>query len=228
MAQGLLRRVRFDIQCLVFEDMGHATRVGANADLSVSLLELLARATAGDEDARNELATRLLQRLRMGLRRRMPLIDPSIIEDAMEDAVLALLERPSLYVAAKSDLESYIRLASMRNVLDSVRKATRRRAIESQAAAAMPLATSPATLDKEPDRVNLLLHLAVTPVEREFARALLIGSHPQDLARILGLGDVSQTVQRREVKRTTERLRIRWRRMFGLGTVGLRRARRCG
>lgn len=165
---------------------------------------------------REELAAYLLRRVRRLLKRRMPGLDLAIVNDAVEDAILGYLQRPELYKPSCSRLDTFILLAARRDALNMIRRLQCRHRAEGIAASMQPRLY-------QMDEVGLFagrcpavvdwLGVARTDAERAFLKARLAGERrTRQLACILGLSTNDPLEERRLVKRTRDRLHLRFRR----------------
>jgi|SRR5579862_2351673 len=169
----------------------------------------------GDALAREELCGYLLLHVVRILRGRLPTLDLASINDAVEDAVLDYLSRPSNYDPNRARIDTFITTVAIRRALNLQRRARRRQAAESSFAAEQPVLAFKETVDQgEVLTFELLRRVCDTRTEWAFLRARLSGQHhTQDLAEILGLGDLSLEGKRRAVKRMADRLGSRVRRL---------------
>jgi DNA-directed RNA polymerase specialized sigma24 family protein len=88
----------------------------------------------GKISAREEIARILLERVRFVLSRQMPHVDPAIVNNACEDAILKYLANPQVYQRSRARLDTFVRFVARRKVLDAVAKEARRKRIEQNAA----------------------------------------------------------------------------------------------
>ncbi len=181
----------------------------------------------GDGEIANEMTALLLATTTSAVRRRLPRIDPAIASEAAEDAILKYLSRPAMFDPAKCPLDQFLGIVAVRMGLDRIRREKRRRQAEVSAAETISVrpefrAMSDAIDRHEEDRrralqASILARLARTPDEAAFLAAKLAGEHRTEaLARVLRSGSMkgsTMSAKRDMVKRVTERLRIRARRI---------------
>jgi hypothetical protein len=146
----------------------------------------------------------------------MPTVDSTIVNDAVEDAILDYLRRPDRYNPARSRLDTFIALAAKRDVLNALacdrRRQTREAAIASLQSPNTNLKNW-STLDKSDVSWTAVWELLTSNPERLFFLARLDGERRTGpLAQILGLHTSPPEEQRRAVKRMTDKLRNRLRR----------------
>jgi len=173
----------------------------------------------GEVLARQAIAVLLVRRVGTTLHRRMPTVDSAIINDAVEDAILGYLTRPDAFDSSRSRLDTFLSLAASHNVLNALAREDRRRRVEGRAAAEAQAAAKQGALFNDvasrgdPTTIRLFM-AAFNPLERQFLSARHFGERRTvELARILRLTHLAVPDQRREVKRETDRLRIRLRRL---------------
>ena len=161
-------------------------------------------------------ALKLLPHLVVSLKKWSHGVDMADIQTAAHDAVLRYLNDPSRYEAHLGSLFGWLRSVAL-NRLRDMRRCDRRRARREVLAGVDFFASCPA----EPDgswSLNSGRHLTARSVlqvaknrrEWDFLTARLDGQRRVvELARILGLGSVSDSEKRRVVHRTWARLRAR-------------------
>ena len=164
----------------------------------------------------DDVVVTLLASARRILRCRFPSVDAHMIEDACEDSILSYIKSPDAFDPARSCLTTYICVRATRRLIDALRAAAVRRSAEHRAALARPTVTtqtheSPST-ESRSAWSSLLVNATLTRAERRFALAWLKGATHDELARTLDATGRSDE-RSRQVKRVTERLRLRWRRL---------------
>jgi DNA-directed RNA polymerase specialized sigma24 family protein len=150
----------------------------------------------------------------------MPSIDPEVINDSVEDAVVRYLRQPHLFDGSRSRLDTFISMIATHNALNILDAQGRRRQAEGRAAAEAT-ATAPETVlpqrgwDKGKVPAIRSFMRGLEPRERQFLAARLAGERrTSELARTLGLSHLSVTDQRQAVKRENDKLRVRLRRLY--------------
>jgi DNA-directed RNA polymerase specialized sigma24 family protein len=178
-----------------------------------SLATLHGALLTGDETARDRLASILLARVSRILIHRMPSIDRSVINDAVEDAVIHYLDHPHSFVPTRSSLETFITFAAWRNVKDLLRASGRRRRAEERAAAENQAGVKSTSNDRR-SRPSWLLGVAANDSERRFLSAWLFeNASVRELASVLGKEGAPTSEQKVAVRRVKEKLRLRLRRL---------------
>ena len=196
--------------------------------------ELHSAILRGDAEARETVSACLLQFVQRAVRSRYPCVDPGIINDAAEDAVLKYLHEPLRYDPNRGSLHRFVTSVALNRAVDLLRRAKRSR--ERQALLAeqtlghislqqdCPRQAEPVLggcdvlFESETSKPSLWAKIAdsqvsLTPVERRFLEARLNGEHRTEvLAAILKLGDRPRQEQKRTVKRMKDALRLRIRR----------------
>jgi RNA polymerase sigma-70 factor (ECF subfamily) len=169
----------------------------------------------GDTKARETLSADLLSRVYRTLIRRMPATDPTLINDAVEDAILAYLENPNVYDPARSRLDTFITMAAAHRALNALRSQKRRIAAEERFGTSLITTPTPNHVVARESRIgDQIRRVVVNRSEHEFLLARNAGvRRTQDLASVLGVMHLPVSEQRRVVKRLTERLRARLRRL---------------
>jgi len=170
---------------------------------------------SGGDEVREQLATCLLPRLKLAIRIRLPGIDVDTASDAASDAILKYLQSPAIYEPSRSRLDTFLAIVAVRLAIDMIRRELRRHANEASVARASIVMT--AAEDRDGDlRVIEPTRLCKTSEEWRFLEAWVDGERTvARLASLLGGDEFSEDEQRRLVKRTTERLRMRARRALG-------------
>ena len=177
---------------------------------SVRLARLHAAVQRGDRAAVEELSASVLDKAFRVLRRRWRNTDPALVNDAIVDALLRYLASPTLYDPRRSRLDTFLVALAFHRLRCLVRGERRRRSAESQNL----VATVEPNYQFASGPVRLALARDFTARERLFLEAWLRGENRRlELARLLGADQLPDKQQRRLVKRTTERLRIRLRRL---------------
>lgn len=91
------------------------------AEFSHSLLHQ--RLLAGDDPtAVSDCIAAHLEPLTAWLLDRNPILDPHLCEEASEEALLALVKEPAKYQSDLLELDSYLRLAASRDLLNLLRR----------------------------------------------------------------------------------------------------------
>lgn len=186
----------------------------AHHNFASTLARLHTRLLAGDVQARDDLSRLLLHVTSHRLRRKMPSVDPAVIEDAVEDELMKHLCVPCAYDPSRSTLDRYIALGATHNVMDALRRNQRRLKHEVPIGDNWPeVAISFSTARLWSGELRLALKVTNTKQERVFLCARLRGERRTVvLARILGLDSVPIHEQQAAVHRTWVRLRSRIRR----------------
>lgn len=181
-----------------------------------SALHHLAR--AGGHHATEDLAASLLEETLPILRRQLPSVSEDILTDGVVDAILKLLASLECWNPQLASLRTFVVRCAYRRVLDGLRAEKRRRRAEHVAAQSRTLTSCEADSWLQPPKSSLRELAALIPdtAERNFLRAWLTGERgTASFAAILGIADRPVAEQRRQVKRTMERLRNRLRRRAG-------------
>ena len=84
----------------------------------------------GDVAAREALATSLVQTCARNVRRRLPRIDPAVVQDSVDCAVQSHLADPRLFDPTRGTLLAFIERAAVRNAIDQLRSERARHARE--------------------------------------------------------------------------------------------------
>ena len=106
---------------------GHAPSGIARRD---GTLRLHDRLLVGDVDAGEALAASLLQTCPRSVRRRLPRVDPTVVQDSIDRAVQSHLADPRSFDPTKGGLQSFIERAALRNAIDQLRSERARHARE--------------------------------------------------------------------------------------------------
>jgi RNA polymerase sigma factor (sigma-70 family) len=175
-----------------------------------------------DEVVRQNLAARevltllLLTRCSQILKRERPFLDPTVVSDVVEDAVLHYLSAPERYEPSRAGLDTFILHDARYRILHAIRSDQRRRRRDSTVTRGDPAAVPEP--DTEGDRNDGLLAILIPKVangrERAFLEAKAHGERRTSaLAEILGLPQLSASDKRRAVKRVADKLLLRLRRL---------------
>ena len=166
---------------------------------------------SGDLEARNRAAAILLNIVVVRLSRRQPHLDPHLIHEAVEDAILNYLNDPRRYDPTRAALITFICMVAFRNVIDLLRKSTTRRRYENEVASLTSTIVNGRQDERSLVRLkSLYSQLARTDAERRFVTARANGERRIEvLALILDPGALMPDVQRINVKRMMDKLRIR-------------------
>lgn len=192
--------------------MAHEQGTDAEFD-GASSLQLLERAKAGDEQARDELIARYLPRLRRWASGRMPewVRDGLDTQDVVQEAVINTFRRiEGFEPRSEGALQAYLRQGVLNRIRDQHRRAVRRPvpgALDSQAED-----QSPSPLDLAIGRQAVERYEAALSRLREDDRAAVIarvemGASNEEIARMLGKRTANaarMTVERALVKLARE------------------------
>lgn len=186
------------------------------------------RLIAGMPGARDELARSLLTLVRPRFRGRRWSVDPDVVEECIEDAVLGYLNAPETYDSRRASLDRFVAFVAKNKLIDHVRQAGRRLRHEVPAGGKLPDVAD--RNDQAPriwHRLRAVLTAARTKGERAFLGARLRGERRAEaLGKILGIDHLPICVQRTEIHRTWMRLRLRILREHRLQPVPVRVASR--
>jgi hypothetical protein len=139
-------------------------------------------------------------------------VDSDLINDAVEDALLAYFGAPGRYDSSRARLDTFIVAMASHRLRTLLRSQRRRRIAEERLSKS---AITPAMVLLT-DRVRTAVRVKLTDSERRFLEARMAGERrTPELARLIGSDDVPIDQQRLIVKRMTERLRLRLRRLGG-------------
>lgn len=195
---------------------------------SAQLLTLHRRLLAGDRTASEEVVGLLHASLTQEVSSQFPHTDPHIIWDGVIDALLDYCARPQQFDADRGiPLESFLRLAARRNVMNMLRSAQRRKTREE----AVGHAWAASSVELDPAAGNLLRKEESMRQQRQRAAlaSTLQNSNDQQLlalrlqgvrrteafAELLGITHLPIATQRREVKRAKDRIDKMLRRRTG-------------
>lgn len=190
-------------------------------------LEIHTRLCEGDPVAPADLAEAFLDPLAIWLQRKNANIDPHLCDEAAEDAILALIGNPRSFNTNRGALDAYLRMSArgdLRNLLQKEgRHRSRRAGIETvelfaadrndvqETADPLHIVEQAAALEtpmlhRIPDSVRASLNR-----EEEAVLTLMAEGERQTeaYASILGILQLPQAAQRREVKRVKDRLKRR-------------------
>lgn len=162
-----------------------------------------------DRAAIERVTELLLPVLQTRLRRAFPRVDPHIVAEAVEDAILAYEREPSNFHPDRSPLIPYLVRVASHDLLDRIRTDNRRSVREAEYAAF--LRSQPRTSEApHPDcsMIPVLARVAFRRGEpdRDAIRAWLEGERRTAvLAEALGLANLPVVDQRAEVKRFKDR-----------------------
>lgn len=184
------------------------------SDVGAFLLKLHTRLLGGDAKAFDEVPV-LLHLLERSLRVRYPgCRDQAAINDAAEDAILIYLASPERFDPARARLDTFLGVIAGRRLLHYIRTDVRRRRRET---ATWTETVEPAAPSDQPPNIDVLFALideAAQGPERDFLLAKAHGERSTErLGSILGLDGLSDNQSRQTVKRTSDRLMIRLRRL---------------
>jgi RNA polymerase sigma-70 factor (ECF subfamily) len=185
---------------------------------SSQLLGLHRRLCDGDRTASEELAALILEPLVDAISRRFPRSDEQTIWDGVVDALLDYCARPAQFDAGREvPLDRFLHLASRRNVINLLRGEARRRAREETAHSDVS-----AAVELDPTAGNILQQEKTREVQQQQEGMMKRLSDPRDqqilalrlqgerrteaFAEILGISHLPIEAERREVKRTKDRI----------------------
>jgi DNA-directed RNA polymerase specialized sigma24 family protein len=177
---------------------------------SDALIALHIRVLAGDRLAPECMAAIVLASAVRILRKRWQRIDPALVNDAVEDALLKYLAVPGQYDSSLARLDTFIVAVASRRLLTLLRSERRQRRAGCPASAV----TVNPEMTIVTDRVQSAFEAILSHSERVFFDARLSGeTRTEELAQLIGATGLPPNMQRQLVKRMTERLRIRLRRL---------------
>jgi DNA-directed RNA polymerase specialized sigma24 family protein len=172
--------------------------------------------STGGGAMREQLAACLLPRVALSVRARLPGVGAEILSDATSDAILRYLQRPSIYQPSRSRLDTFLTTIATRLAIDALRKEARLRAVETALDSDIAEVAGAGACCFDAVAVSSEV-ICRTHGERLFLEARLDGERgARTLASLLGGADLPPEEQRRLVKRTTERLRMRAQRVTRL------------
>src|SRR5262249_12704794 len=157
----------------------------------------------------DDLLSAWLTQARCILSRRFRGIDMCIVDQAIEDAILLCVSPSGRYDASRATRITYICHVASRDILDTLRKDSRRRRIENAAAIERSMVVGhPIDLDTSTirqERLRLLLRAAAVGTERRFAKALVSGAGKTELEEILRTSPEATTKPSVTIRLLTER-----------------------
>jgi hypothetical protein len=176
------------------------------------LRHLHERVVQGDRPAIEELTAALLRDVSGALGRSLPGVDSDVVSDAVEDAILEYLKRPTRFDPSRGvPLVQFIRMLAYRNLQDAWRADRRLAATETRAASEYPLIYHPRLWSDDRMDVERLYRAGrAVCAEGEYTAFCLwaAGERSTDvLARALGLSDRPRSEQQRAVKQFKDRIR---------------------
>ena len=185
---------------------------------SSQLLGLHRRLCDGDRTASEELAELILEPLVDAVSRRLPHHDEQTIWDGVVDALLDYCARPHQFDEARRvPLDRFLRMASQHNVMNLLRGEARRRTREetahSNVSAAVELDPTAGNILQQEEARGLqrrqegMMQRLSDPRDRQILALRLQGERRTEaFAEILGISYLPIEAQRREVKRTKDRI----------------------
>jgi RNA polymerase sigma factor (sigma-70 family) len=186
---------------------------------SSQLLALHRRLCNGDRTASDALAALVLDLLVEQVARRYPHTDEQMIWDGVSEAFLDYCSRPHQFDERRSlSLDSFLQMASRRNVANILRSNVRRQRREETgarvyASAAVELDPVVGNLLQQEEIAQLhqqeedFMNLLQDPKDRQIFALRLQGERRTEVfAAILGVSHLPVAVQRREVKRAKDRI----------------------
>jgi DNA-directed RNA polymerase specialized sigma24 family protein len=195
-------------------------------------LQLYQRLVQGDPTATSDLACTFLEPLIHWLTEQNPGIHPDLINEAAEDALLALFHNPSSYHSQEKSLEGYLRMSARGDLLNILRRETTHRsrhisleAVELSAGVgkdtgrmddpAFSLLVQEALVSQNQDLLASM-PAGLTEVETRVLELMQRGErHTAVYAEAAGLADRPLQEQRQGVKRIKDRLKKRIQRQGG-------------
>ncbi len=177
---------------------------------------------AGDPEAPEVLVGLLRQPLLRSLAGQFRGTDEALLADAVTDALLDYLERPSRFDRRRGKLEGYLRLAARRNLSNCLQAKTRRQQREQQAAKEEllhrvgrgfsgddgPEAVERETLWQRREEALEKFLAGLVPEDRAFMDLWLQGERrTEEFAKVLGIAHRPLHEQRVSVHRAKKRLR---------------------
>jgi RNA polymerase sigma-70 factor (ECF subfamily) len=188
-------------------------------DVLDQFLPLHTRLLAGDRTASEEVASLLLGPLTQEVSTQFPHVDREYIWDGVVDALLDYCAQPRQFDKGRGvPLDGFLRLAARRNVANMLRSHKRRKAREEK------VGQGPTEMSVEFDSVvgnivqreenteiqqrqNAVMNILHNPRDRQLLALRLQGERrTEKFAEILGIGALPIEAQRREVKRTKDRI----------------------
>lgn len=187
------------------------------------------RLLAADPVASEELCARWLEPLVVDLGRAFPEIahrDVTTIWDAVTQALLSYIEKPTIYQPQRASLRKFLFFAARGDLLNALQRQRRREARERSVGSVEDLAEQRNDLRKDSEIVegiegavwdddwpSLSQHFP-DERDRQLVALILDGERKTErYAEILGLGHLDRDSQQREVKRHKDRIGKRLRRL---------------
>ncbi len=191
------------------------------------LFALHERLLHGDRVAPEELAELLLERLTAEIARQFPHTDIHVVYDGVADALLDYCAKPAGFDTTRSvPLDRFLSQAAWRNVANSVRGEKRRKAreeksVEDTESKIVELHPSMGNHNQneaqlQQQRLADLIHTLENPMDRKVLELQMGGERrTEEFAKVMGISHLSAAEQRREVKRTKDRIGVHLRRKKG-------------
>lgn len=195
--------------------------------------DIHARLCQDDPVASSELAIAYLDLLAGWLLRTNPRVDSHACHQAAEDAIIALAKNPRSFNPEKGSLDAYLRM-SARGDLRNALKGERRHHVQRVDFEDVELfgperklvveETDPARIvERDEDERELLSRVIGPDLGQSFTReearvlALMLQEERRTSAysQVLGISELSESEQRREVKRVKDRIKRRMQRARG-------------
>jgi RNA polymerase sigma factor (sigma-70 family) len=195
--------------------------------------DIHARLCQDDPVASSDLAMAYLDPLAAWLLRTNPRIDPHFCGQAAEDAILSLIKNPQSFKPEKGSLEAYLKMSArgdLRNALEKEARHRDRRAdfavvelFGSDRNLVVEDADPALIVEREEDERGVVMRTVASQAERSFTpeeqRVLELLAEGERstaaYAQVLGIADLPESDQRREVKRVKDRLKRRLQRARG-------------
>lgn len=191
----------------------------AQGDDPLQFLELHQRLLNGDRTASEEVASKLLSPLAKEIGRKFPRTDEQIVWDGVTDAILDYCARPDQFDAARGvPLDRFLSIAAWRNVANLLRGEVRRKVRERKVGqpegeSTVELGVAAGNLLQEGTErrrrrgyAELMRELR-DQKDRKILKLRMQGERRTEaFAKILGISHLSVDAQRREVKRTKDRI----------------------
>lgn len=170
----------------------------------------------GDGAAREQLAIVLLDTGRRSLRRKAVGVDVCIVDDAVEDAIVHYLAEPRRYKETLARLDTFISVDARHRMLNAIRSEARRRRHHVQLdPSTEPPAPPVGDVEALPQfAARDLIERSASGPERAFLDARAHGERRTAvLARLLELNGLTVPEERLAVKRVSDKLMLRLRRL---------------
>lgn len=206
--------------------------MGSTRPASETIHAIYQRLLDNEPDAPSDLIMLLLDPLTSALRRKFPnLPDPNLVDDIVTDTLFRFVQHPERYHPERGDLWHYLSmdaLGDLRNVWQKERRRSIREIPFDPVAHDVPdgkndiedeiiRRIAPAGLPDGTDVAELLIQLRTTiPDPRDWEVVTLMAQNERStsaFASVLNITDLSATEQRRIVKQTKDRLRLRLKRL---------------